>query len=92
MKKRYVILSLFSLVSLLACQRVTLLDMTYYQKTSSFDVIKKDENGEGYYRRKDYSTLEYGRESDRKEITSFRDIYSSGVNHYNAPSTGKIYS
>lgn len=88
MKKVLSSLSIILLMSLISCQASIILDMTYYQKTTSFDEIKKDEEGEGYYRIKEYQPLGYG--TSGKSINSFRDIYSSGIAHYNAPSIGKI--
>lgn len=90
MRKVLLLLALSSLLSLSSCQSFIKLDKTNYVKTSSFEEIKKDEEGEGYYRIKEYQSLSYG--NDGKTINSLRDIYSSGVSHYNAPATGKIYA
>ncbi|MBR0295461.1 MAG: hypothetical protein IJQ67_06140 [Bacilli bacterium] len=88
MNKRAILSLILVFSSLTSCRVVIKLVETNYSKTSNFDVIKKDEEGEGYYRLKEYQPLPYG--LGDKTINSFRDIYSSGVAHYNAPSIGEI--
>ena len=92
MSKKKIILPLFFITSLASCNIAPLLTKTKYVKETEFPEIKKDEEGEGYYRIKEYKTLKYGKSSALKDIKSLRDIYSSGISHYNAPSTGNIYA
>ena len=88
MKKIRYFLPCFMVLSLASCQVAVKLEMTNYESNISFPEIKKNEEGEGFYRLKEYQPLSYG--LDNKTINSLRDIYSSGASHYNAPSIGKI--
>lgn len=88
MKKLIFLLSNIMVLSLSSCQVAVKLEMTDYVSNISFPIIKKDEEGEGYYRLKEYQSLSYG--LNDQTINSLRDIYSSGANHFNAPSLGEV--
>ena len=60
MNKRAILSLILVFSSLTSCRVVIKLVETNYSKTSNFDVIKKDEEGEGYYRLKEYQPLPYG--------------------------------
>ena len=90
MKNKSILLSLVLITSLSSCDLFLTLKITNYQSNVTFEEIKKDEEGEGYYRIKEYQTIEYGKEGSKKTISSLRDIYSSGIAHYNAPTIGEV--
>ena len=90
MKNKTILLPIILVASLSSCDAFLTLKVTNYQSNVSFEEIKKDEEGDGFYRLKEYQSIEYGKEGNKKTISSLRDIYSSGVNHYNAPSIGEV--
>ena len=81
--------SLFLVLTVVSCSKTTFLEITHYVNDHIFDEVKTEVKGEGYYREKEYSSLSYGVNKE-KNINSLRDIYSSGINHFNAPSIGKV--
>ena len=68
MKKIRYFLPCFMVLSLASCQVAVKLEMTNYESNISFPKIKKNEEGEGFYRLKEYQPLSYG--LDNKTINS----------------------
>lgn len=90
MKKNILLLSLLSIL-LVSCQKVTSLVITNYVSDVTFPKVKTSVKEDNYYRLEEYEELEYILPQDRVgKITSLRDIYSSGIAHYNTPSLGDV--